>query len=192
VQAYYLGDADRKRAIEDFKKPKPGDAAEAAKPENRFQGVEIFIVCDMLLTGFDAPIVQAMYLDKGIRDHTLLQAIACVNRPYDELKEYGLIIDYFGVFENLNEALNYDKDELGEVAFPFSQFRERFKQEIAALSAMFAAIERTGTHATLIKALMLLNDNEDQRSDFERLFRNVRILFETLQPDDFLRPHLAA
>jgi hypothetical protein len=52
-----------------------------------------------LLTGFDAPILQAMYLDKGMRDHTLLQAIARVNRPYTELKEYGLILDYFGVFE---------------------------------------------------------------------------------------------
>lgn len=50
------------------------------------QMVKQFIVCDMLLTGFDAPILQTMYLDKGLRNHTLLQAIARVNRPYDELK----------------------------------------------------------------------------------------------------------
>ena len=50
-----------------------------------------------------------MYLDKGMRDHTLLQAIARVNRPYTELKEFGLILDYFGAFENLNDALNFDK-----------------------------------------------------------------------------------
>ena len=57
-----------------------------------------------------------------MRDHTLLQAIARVNRPYNELKEYGLILDYFGMFEKLNEALNYDKNELGEVAFPYGKF----------------------------------------------------------------------
>ena len=79
------GDANRKKAIEEFKKEKPQDATEQAKPDKKWRNVEILaIVCDMLLTGFDAPILQTMYLDKGIRDHTLLQAIARVNRPDSE------------------------------------------------------------------------------------------------------------
>ena len=107
VKKHYLGEALRKKAIDWFKKPKPtseqveGMAAE----ELRFRNVEIFIVCDMLLTGFDAPIVETMYLDKGIRNHTLLQAIARVNRPYSELKKYGVIIDYYGLFAKLEDAL---------------------------------------------------------------------------------------
>jgi type I restriction enzyme R subunit len=190
VKRFYLGEAQRRKAIEDFKKPAPKTQEERDNPENRFKRVEILIVCDMLLTGFDAPILQVMYLDKGMRDHTLLQAIARVNRPYTDLKEYGLILDYFGIFENLNEALNYDKSELGEVAFPFSQFRTMFKEQMAELSDLFAGIERSGSHQSLVQALILLNDSEVKREQFERLFRNVRILFETLQPDEFLRPYL--
>jgi type I restriction enzyme R subunit len=196
IKAHYLGDATRKKAIDEFKKPKPEKPEELAKPENRFRKVELFIVCDMLLTGFDAPILQTLYLDKGLRNHTLLQAIARVNRPYNELKNGwgddgtegrgGLVIDYFGVFENLNEALNFDKDELGTIAYPFSLLRERFKLEIGLLSEMFKDIDRTGSYESLMKALTFLNQNEPARDKFEELYRNVRILYEALQPDEFL------
>lgn len=62
------------------------------------------IVCDKLLTGFDAPIEQVMYLDKPIKEHNLLQAIARTNRTYDK-KTYGLIVDYYGVSRFLEQAL---------------------------------------------------------------------------------------
>jgi type I restriction enzyme R subunit len=72
--------------------------------------LKILIVCDRLLTGFDAPIEQVMYLDKPLRDHNLLQAIARTNRPLPELgKRTGLVIDYFGVFDSLEKALNFDE-----------------------------------------------------------------------------------
>jgi type I restriction enzyme R subunit len=190
VKPYYLGDAQRRKAIEDFKKPAPKTQEERDNPDNRFKRVEILIVCDMLLTGFDAPILQAMYLDKGMRDHTLLQAIARVNRPYDDLKEHGLILDYFGIFENLNDALNYDKSELGEVAFPFQKFREMFKDYMEQIINLFTGIPRDGSHQSAMQALIRLNDDDEKREEFERLFRNVRILYETLQPDEFLRPYI--
>jgi type I restriction enzyme R subunit len=196
VKQHYLGEATRKKAIDEFKKPKPEDPAELAKPENRFRNVELFIVCDMLLTGFDAPILQTMYLDKGLRDHTLLQAIARVNRPYNELKNGwgengeqgrgGLVIDYFGVFENLNEALNFDKNELGTIAYPFSMLRERFRLEIGLLSEMFKNIDRSGSHESLMKALTFLNQDEPARDKFEEGYKNVRILYEAVQPDPSL------
>jgi type I restriction enzyme R subunit len=196
IKAHYLGDATRKKAIDEFKKPKPEKPEELAKPENRFRKVELFVVCDMLLTGFDAPILQTLYLDKGLRNHTLLQAIARVNRPYNELKNGwgedgtqgrgGLVIDYFGVFENLNEALNFDKNELGTIAYPFSQLRERFKLEIGLLSEMFKEIDRSGSYESLMTALTFLNQDEPARDKFEDLYRNVRILYEALQPDEFL------
>jgi type I restriction enzyme R subunit len=63
----------------------------------------------------------AAHAHPGLRDHNLLQAIARVNRPYNDLKAVGVIIDYFGVFEKLQDALNFDKDELGEVAFPLTR-----------------------------------------------------------------------
>jgi UvrB domain 3 len=132
VKRHYLG-GDRKSAIEDFKRPAPLAPDDRARPEQRFRRTEIVIVCDMLLTGFDAAILQTMYLDKGMRDHTLLQAVARVNRPYKDIKQSGLILDYFGVFEDLNEALNFDRNELGEVAYPFSALRDRFREQITAL-----------------------------------------------------------
>jgi type I restriction enzyme R subunit len=190
VKQYYLGKKNRRTAIDEFKKPCPKDPAERETPENKYRSVEIFIVCDMLLTGFNAPILQTMYLDKGLRDHTLLQAIARVNRPYTDLKECGLILDYFGIFEDLNQALNYDKSELGEIAFPFKQFREMFKEQIEELSGLFSSIDRSGSHQSLMQALLLLNDDDQKRNQFEKQFRNLKILFETLQPSEFLRPYL--
>ena len=73
----------------------------------------------MLLTGFDAPIEQSMYLDSPLRDHNLLQAVARTNRPYDDKvtklsKEFGRIVDYIGVFQNYKEALNYDPEDIGD------------------------------------------------------------------------------
>jgi type I restriction enzyme, R subunit len=179
VKTHYLG-VNRKTAIEDFKKPAPSDPAERKRPQNRFKRTEILIVCDMLLTGFDAPILRAMYLDKGMRDHTLQQAIARVNRPYSDLKEYGLILDYFGVFENLNDALNFDKNDLGEVAFPYQKFRDMFRDQMTELLALFEGIPRDGKHATLMQGLLLLNDDDTRRDTFEKLCRNVRVLYETL------------
>jgi type I restriction enzyme R subunit len=66
----------------------------------------ILVVCDMLLTGFDAPIEQVMYLDSPLREHTLLQAIARVNRTTDG-KTYGLVVDYWGVSEALHRGAGH-------------------------------------------------------------------------------------
>lgn len=77
--------------------------------------LKILIVCDMLLTGFDAPIEQVLYLDKKLKEHSLLQAIARVNRTYPK-KQYGLIVDYYGISNNLEEALRiFDSADIGEV-----------------------------------------------------------------------------
>ncbi|MBW4523362.1 MAG: HsdR family type I site-specific deoxyribonuclease [Scytolyngbya sp. HA4215-MV1] len=193
VKAHYLGEAQRKKAIEDFKYPCPTDPTELAKPENRFRRVEILIVCDMLLTGFDAPILQTMYLDKGLTNHTLLQAIARVNRLYTELKQHGLIIDYYGVFKHLNDALsNFNHDELSpaEVAVPFNRFFEQFQAAISALSALFEGVDRSGSRDSLMQVLIALNNDEAAREQFEVGFRNIRILYEALQPDEQLRPYL--
>ena len=189
VKAHYLGDATRKKAIDEFKKEKPLDADEQAKPDNRWRNVEILIVCDMLLTGFDAPIVETMYLDKGIRDHTLLQAIARVNRPYNELKKFGVVMDYYGLFDKLEEALNFDKNELGEVAFPFTRLREQFKLEMKLQMDLFAQFPKDGSYFTIRSILNWLNTNEPAREKFELGYKNLGLLWETLHPDPFLIEH---
>lgn len=86
-----------KNAVENFKKNFDSD-----KPET---GVAFLIVCDMLLTGFDAPIEQVMYIDKKLKEHNLLQTIARVNRTYPG-KTVGYVVDYIGLTSNLKEALS--------------------------------------------------------------------------------------
>lgn len=86
-----------KDAVENFKKK-----FDTEKPET---GIAFLIVCDMLLTGFDAPIEQVMYIDKKLKEHNLLQTIARVNRTYPG-KTVGYVVDYIGLTENLKEALS--------------------------------------------------------------------------------------
>lgn len=95
------------KAVVNFKKRFDYDVPET--------GVAFLIVCDMLLTGFDAPIEQVMYLDKPLREHTLLQAIARVNRTANG-KKVGFIVDYIGLTKHLREALSiYAGDDLADV-----------------------------------------------------------------------------
>lgn len=75
--------------------------------KNRFVDgdIDLLIVCSKLLTGFDAPLCQVLYIDKELKEHGLLQAIARTNRLY-EGKEYGLIVDYRGLIQKLDDAMN--------------------------------------------------------------------------------------
>src|SRR5207237_760597 len=95
LKRYYLSEDEEKQIRKAFVKPD-------SLPK-------ILIVTEKLLTGFDAPILYCMYLDKPMRDHTLLQAIARVNRPYEEegeiKKPAGFVLDFVGIFEKLEKAL---------------------------------------------------------------------------------------
>ena len=72
--------------------------------------LKFVIVTSKLLTGFDAPILQCMYLDKPMKNHTLLQAICRTNRTYNENKKCGLIVDFVGVFEDVAKSLAFDEE----------------------------------------------------------------------------------
>lgn len=98
LQAHHLSKRDRDTLIGRFKK--------------RDDPLKILIVCDMLLTGFDAPVEQVLYLDAPLREHTLLQAIARVNRTADG-KTYGLVVDYWGDNRRISDALDMFSDEDG-------------------------------------------------------------------------------
>lgn len=99
---YYLSDEERQRISEQFKNPE--------------DPIKLLIVVDMLLVGYDAPVLQVLYLDKSLKEHALLQAMARVNRLYDAAKTYGLIVDYWGVAKNLQKALEiFEKEDIAEV-----------------------------------------------------------------------------
>ena len=106
-------------------------------------GIGILCVCDRLLTGFDAPIAQALYMDKNLREHELLQAIARVNRT-KKGKTHGLVVDYFGITKNLNRALGiYTDTEAEECKDDLAEFGEYFKdinKEIPELELRYRKI----------------------------------------------------
>src|SRR5690606_25837727 len=101
------------------------------------------IVKDMLLTGFDAPIEQVMYLDRPLKEHNLLQAIARVNRIYGDRKKCGYVIDYYGVSNHLEEALAiFDMEELGQ---PMESLDTVYQQMLAyreAVMNIFKGIDK--------------------------------------------------
>jgi type I restriction enzyme, R subunit len=100
--------------------------------------LKVLIVCDRLLTGFDAPVEQVIYLDKPLRDHNLLQAIARTNRPLPSMqKRTGLVVDYFGVFANLEKALNFDENIREESLIDWDTLRATVPGEVARCMAPF-------------------------------------------------------
>jgi type I restriction enzyme R subunit len=124
------------KAVDNFKRDfdySTDEAGNYLKPET---GVAFLCVCDKLLTGFDAPIAQAMYLDKSIREHDLLQAIARVNRTKGT-KKHGILIDYYGVSNHLKHALNIwgaeDEEDIKEL---LEYFRD-INKEIPVLEARY-------------------------------------------------------
>lgn len=108
------GTNEDSRILTERKRSKEMNAVESFKkkfnPEKPETYLALLIVCDMLTTGFDAPIEQVLYLDKNLKEHTLLQAIARANRVM-EGKTYGLVVDYIGVLANLSEALAMYEEE---------------------------------------------------------------------------------
>src|SRR5690606_30490458 len=93
-----------KDVTENFKLPFEQDAKGETKEEKKFDNTAILIVSDMLLTGYDAPIASCLYLDKPLKEHNLLQAIARVNRSRKG-KKAGFIVDYNGITAHLIQAL---------------------------------------------------------------------------------------
>jgi type I restriction enzyme R subunit len=151
--------------------------------------LKILIVCDRLLTGFDAPIEQVMYLDKPLRDHSLLQAIARTNRPLPALKKRtGLIVDYFGVFDKLQKALNFDESIREESLIDWQKLKDMVPGEVARCMESFKGIKIEDTRQCLLAALRALSDSNAAKI-FEQNFRSLERLWEAVAPDPCLYPH---
>lgn len=185
---FYLTNKEQKQLIKNFKK--------RITPEEQAKGnnLKIFIVCNMLLTGFDAPIEQTMYLDSPLRDHNLLQAVARTNRPYDYgegetklSKEFGRIVDYVGVFQNYKEALNYDPKDIGEFE-DVDALLKTFPDVLDKAFEYFNDIKLEDSYECSIAIIRKLHEIEDQ-TVFENRFHRVVQLWEAISPNPGLRPY---
>lgn len=151
--------------------------------------LKILIVCDRLLTGFDAPIEQVMYLDKPLRDHNLLQAIARTNRPLPEMaKRTGVVVDYFGVFANLTKALNFDENIREEALIDWDALKATVPGEVARCMESFKGITIADTRECLLAALRAIRHPEAAKV-FEQNFKSLERLWEAVSPDPSLYEH---
>jgi type I restriction enzyme R subunit len=153
--------------------------------------LKILIVTSKLLTGFDAPILQAMYLDKPLRDHTLLQAICRTNRPYGEAKTHGLIVDYLGVFDDVAQAIQFDEEGIQKVVTNIGELIGQLPEAMVMCLAYFDGVDRTVEgYQGLIVAQDCLPDNET-RDRFGADFSYLQRLWEAISPDPALGDYKA-
>ena len=145
---------------------------------------KILIVTDMLLTGFDAPILQTMYLDKPLKEHRLLQAIARTNRPYKDLKESGLIIDYVGILKNLEKAFRmYSKSDIKSAIYDLSDIRNEFDEVVKQTLELVGGIPAEWNRETLLEAIETITTDPNKEKLFTKNYRKIRRLFQLLGPD---------
>ena len=146
------------------------------------EGPKILIVKDMLLTGFDAPVLQTMYLDQPLKEHRLLQAIARTNRPYKGVKEAGVIIDYIGILDEFERAFEtYSSEEMQGVLYSPEDMKKDFLDTLKKIQDMFGELDKTKLdRKTLLKAIELLSSDEKISKEFILEYRKLRRLFELL------------
>ena len=109
---------------------------------DRLDPLKFVIVTSKLLTGFDAPILQCMYLDKPMKNHTLLQAICRTNRVYSESKTNGLIVDYVGVFDDVAKALQFDDEKIRNVIENIAEIKAMLPGLMKDCLAFFPGVDR--------------------------------------------------
>ncbi len=150
--------------------------------------LKLLIVTSKLLTGFDAPILQVMYLDKPMKDHNLLQAICRTNRIYTG-KTHGLIVDYLGIFDDVATALDFDEKAVQKVITNLDDLKKELPGVVAKCLAFFPGVDRTvGGYEGLIAAQDCLPDNET-RDKFAAEYSVLSRLWEALSPDPCLGPY---
>lgn len=179
MKEYYLGDDEEKRIRKDFLK-------KGSLPK-------ILIVTQKLLTGFDASILYCMYLDKPMRDHVLLQAIARVNRPYEDddglVKPCGFVLDFVGIFEKLEKALAFDSDVVASIIKNIDTLRILFKTYMEVVAKPYLALAQ-GWDDKSKEAAIEYFANKEVRETFFRFFKQTQNIYDILSPDAFLRPYI--
>ncbi len=167
--------------------PYASEAREQEEIKSRFlkpdDPLQIVIVCDMWLTGFDAPIEQVMYLDSPLREHNLLQAIARVNRTMPG-KGYGLVVDYWGIAADLRMALEmFNPEDVAGVLKPVNdeaQLAERHRD----VMRFFDDVDRNNLYVCIA-----LLEPEDIRAQFDIAFRKFSQTMDMVMPDPAANPY---
>lgn len=151
--------------------------------------LQFVIVTSKLLTGFDAPILQVMYLDKPMKDHNLLQAICRTNRTFCQEKTHGLIVDYIGIFDDVARALDFDEKAVQQVVSNIEELRKALPVQMQKCLTFFPGVDRSvGGYEGLMVAQQCLPNNE-VRDRFAAEYVVIGTIWEALSPDPVLGPY---
>lgn len=153
---------------------------------------KILIVTDKLLTGYDAPVLYCMYLDKPMRDHVLLQAVARVNRPYVDAngvqKRVGLVVDFVGVLRELKKALKFDSEDVSGVIEDLDILLGDFKGRMAGAKAEYLQVDLgDGADERLERVVYGRFLDPEARKAFYEAYKDIENLWEILSPSPELR-----
>jgi len=177
---YHLSEVEEKQIRKDFIKPD--------------ELPKILIVTEKLLTGFDAPILYCMYLDKPMRDHVLLQAIARVNRPYEDdsgrKKPAGFVLDFVGIFDNLEKALAFDSQDIEGVIRDINVLKVRFAELMEDARGKYLVLIDGKIPDKAVEAVLEHFRDEEKRHEYYKFFKEVSDIYDILSPDAFLRPYI--
>ena len=159
------------------------------------QQPKILIVTEKLLTGFDAPLLYAMYLDKPMRDHTLLQAIARVNRPYENearkmVKPHGFVLDFVGIFDQLEKALAFDSDEINTIVKDIELLKVLFRSKMEQKAPAYLSLIEREFNDRDVETLIEHFRDPERRKAFFKEYKEIEMLYEIISPDAFLRPFI--
>ncbi|MBQ1718236.1 MAG: HsdR family type I site-specific deoxyribonuclease, partial [Bacteroidales bacterium] len=173
-EEYKLTDFEQEKLLDKFRDP--------------LSPLKFVIVTSKLLTGFDAPILQCMYLDKPMKDHTLLQAVCRTNRVYEARKKCGMIVDYVGVFDNYANALRFDEESVKTVITNINEIKERIPGWMQDCLDFFPGVDRSvGGFQGLEDAQEKLRD-ENVKTQFAAHYQRLHKAWEVVAPDKDILP----
>ena len=167
IRKFHTDPEERDSIVESFKEPD--------------EDPSLLVVHNMLLTGFDAPILKTMYLDRNLKDHNLLQAIARTNRPADG-KQNGEIIDFQGVFENIDDALDYDAETKAYAARDEEELFDDLVDQLEIVMDIFDGIPKDDSQEATNAAVSRISKHPERR-EFKQGFRRLQNLYESVAPD---------
>ncbi|MEG4501924.1 HsdR family type I site-specific deoxyribonuclease [Microcoleus sp. F10-C6] len=157
---------------------------------------KIIIVTEKLLTGYDAPLLYAIYLDKPMRDHTLLQAIARVNRPYESeaqemVKPHGFVLDFVGILDKLEKALGFDSEEVNAIIKKLNLLKTLFTNKMEQLAPNYLSLIQHNFNDKDVDNLIEHFREQERRKAFSKIYKELEMLYEIISPDAFLRPYMS-
>ena len=147
--------------------------------------LKFIIVTAKLLTGFDAPILQTMYLDKSIKDHTLIQAICRTNRKFPN-KSFGVIFDYFGGFDDAAKALEFDETSMKRIITNLADLCNELPEAMENALRHFEGVDRTVEGFEGLEAAQNAINTNEKKDAFAKDYKYLAKLWESLSPDKVL------